>query len=503
MVCAALVAGCYDIADYDEFPGWPDHVPRDTDLDVDTGEIDTGEPDTGEPDTGEPDTGEPDTAETDSGEVDTSEPDTDSIDTETDIDTDEPDCDEWDPGESAVDVTAFCGEGELNSFDVPFTGDTALRIIGIYETDAPHHEMGDCEVQVDLQHDVALVFVAYEPVHWIVTDLGSGEIVQIIASGYYPPNVTAPDGVPVEIVDPYEEDWGMAFDFDDYEAHVVAASAEAATGLELTSFHGCYQSTWFEISEGCDGPPESPWPDCTVEGESFDGPDVSALDGVCEDVTSESYYCLALAQLGDVVVVGLDTGEICTVVDEAIESPTDVDSIAWLGQYLYSCPYEYNKLKRVDLTDGAIDEAFVWCGAIAGWNGGLLTKLPGWFGWDSGESLWFYPTFLDAQCQDPAELAFGTGNSRFTVYDDTLYSAWHSTDEIDVNSLPYGADLGTIFLEDYDTWVNGMSVIDGELLVLSATWPEDRIAVFDMGGGLLWDVPVSTDLGGLVCLPGN
>lgn len=492
--CAALVAGCYNIADYDEFPGWPDHVPRDTDLEVDTGEIDTGDPDTGEPDTAETDSGE---------EVDTSEPDTDSIDTETDIDTDEPDCDEWDPGVSAVDVTALCGEGELSSFNEPLTGDVALRIIGVYHSGGTDYDPGDCDVALNLDHDIALIVSAYDPVHWNVTNSGTGTITQIIADGYYEPVVTAPDGVPVTILGWDDSYWSSAYDFDDYDAHLLAEYAEAATGLELTSFHGCYEGHQFTVDEGCDGPPESPWPDCTVEGESFDGPEASALDGTCEGVTSESYYCLTFTEGGDVMALGLDTGDTCTVVDDAIDDVSYVDSITWLGPHLYACAGYFEKLHRVDLTDGTVDEAYVWCGGVAEWDGGLLTKWPGGWGPEAFDSMWFYPTFLDAQCQDPDEIPFGTGNSRFTVYGDNLYSAWHSTDEVDVNSLPYGADQGTIFLEDYDTWINGMSVIDGELLVLSASWPEDRVVVFDLGGGYLWEVPASGHHHGLYCLPGN
>lgn len=41
-----------------------------------------------------------------------------------------------------------------------------------------------------------------------------------------------------------------------------------------------------------------------------------------------------------------------------------------------------------------------------------------------------------------------------------------------------------------DSWVQGMAVIDGELLVHGATWPEDRVVVFDVDTGLeLWGSP--------------
>jgi len=497
--CAALAVGCYDVAEYDEFPSWPGDLPQDTDADWDTGEPDTGEPDTEEPDTGEPDSDSVDTeSDLDTDEPDTGEPDTGEEDTDTD------ECIEVDPGVAAVAASASCGEGELSSWNEPLLGDVALRIIGIYHAGGTDSDPGDCDVELNLDHDLVLVLSAYDPVHWHVTNSGSGEIVEIIVNSYDPQEITAPEGVPVTLTGYwYDSDfWGSAYSFDDYDAHVVTEEAEALTGLELTSFHGCYEGYQFTLEEGCDGPAESPWPDCTEEGEVMGPPDLAALGDACEEVTGESYFCASITADGEVVVLGLDTGDVCTVVPEVLEDPSYIHSIAWLDRWIYACPGPFHKLHRVDVTDGTVEEAFVWCESVGAWDDGLLTNLPGGLGPEANDSMWYYPTFLDAGCQSPTELSFGCENHRFTVDGDAVYSAWHSTDHVDVQSLPWGGDLGSIPLEGFDNWVNGMSVIDGELLVIYCS-NEARAVVFDLDGNYLWQAPTVSGLHGLACVAGG
>jgi hypothetical protein len=370
-------------------------------------------------------------------------------------------------------------------------------MIGIYEA-GPSDMMSDCQVELELYHDVALFLSSYESTHWIVTNDGPGEITEIIASGYYAQDVTAPDGVPVTISTDY---YGSAYTWNDYDAHELAAVAEAETGLELTSFHGCYEANHFTMVETCDEPIELPELDCMAETFPHDGPDVSALGSGCADVLAESYYCLTLSQANEVALLGLDTGTVCPVVSTSLGSLSQVNSIGWLEDQLYSCGGSGERLARVDVVDGTVEEAYVWCEAVAAYDGGLLAEPS--YPLDWGGEMWFYPSFTDALCLEPEVLTVDINNSRHTVYESTLYSAWHSTSEVDVMSLPDGTYQETITLEGYDTWVNGMSVIGGSLLVMSATWPENRVAVFDMSGTFLWEVEVSTHLYGLSCLAGG
>ena len=67
-----------------------------------------------------------------------------------------------------------------------------------------------------------------------------------------------------------------------------------------------------------------------------------------------------------------------------------------------------------------------------------------------------------------------------TVHGSTLYSAWHSTVEIQVHDLPTESTLPSIFPEGYDTWVWGMAVTDDGLLALAS---RGEINMFDVATG--------------------
>ena len=203
-------------------------------------------------------------------------------------------------------------------------------------------------------------------------------------------------------------------------------------------------------------------------------------------------------------ILGLDTGSICPFLGIPPQGGGTLhESIAWMDNYLYFCGGGYNKLIRVDITTGTTEEAFVYCQAVSNYGNKILVE-PDWSEGQYFGEMWLYDTFRRAECRDPTVLSVALNNTRNTVYGDTLYTAWHSTDTIEKVALPGGAWDGDIYLENYDTWVNGMSVIDDDLLVVSASWPEGRVAVFDVATGLsLWDVPVNQMIYGLYCMSNN
>jgi len=80
--------------------------------------------------------------------------------------------------------------------------------------------------------------------------------------------------------------------------------------------------------------------------------------------------------------------------------------------------------------------------------------------------------------------------SRLGIHGDTLYTAWHSTAEIDVYDVITATYQHTLQLEDYDTWVRGISQVHDLLYVLddgrgAHADQGQRIAVFDASTGLL------------------
>lgn len=56
--------------------------------------------------------------------------------------------------------------------------------------------------------------------------------------------------------------------------------------------------------------------------------------------------------------------------------------------------------------------------------------------------------------------------SRLGVCEDELYTAWHSTNELDVYDPTTGAYLHTLPLDDFDTWVWGISMVGGQVHVI-------------------------------------
>ncbi|MCB9745700.1 MAG: hypothetical protein H6740_24210 [Alphaproteobacteria bacterium] len=105
-----------------------------------------------------------------------------------------------------------------------------------------------------------------------------------------------------------------------------------------------------------------------------------------------------------------------------------------------------------------------------------------------------------ARYPDVAALAAGTPDlvlnrpfnaSRYAAADGELFGAWHSTDEVDVVDSGTGAHLRTLSLEDWDTWVQGMSVVDDTLYLVDDERSDNysgrgvRIAAYDKQTGTL------------------
>ncbi len=117
-----------------------------------------------------------------------------------------------------------------------------------------------------------------------------------------------------------------------------------------------------------------------------------------------------------------------------------------------------------------------------------------------------YHSFDDLVSDTPAAtIEADLWASRMTATSDRLYSAWHSTNEIDVNDVHTGAYIGTLQLEGYDDWIQGMSVRGGELLLMRAASYVHYFARFDLTtGAFLGEVEI-TDMyytnraGGLWC----
>ena len=116
------------------------------------------------------------------------------------------------------------------------------------------------------------------------------------------------------------------------------------------------------------------------------------------------------------------------------------------------------------------------CEAVTEYQGGFLLS-------DSAnlDILFHYPDFesmgsggaLEAFRVDPQF-------SRLSTRGDTLFTAWHSTNTVQVEDLPSESAMPSLLLEGFDDWVDGMSATsDGRLYVLSS----ETIFAFDVTTG--------------------
>ncbi len=397
--------------------------------------------------------------------------------------------------EGPVNLEYECGEGALSAHHEEDFGGTALRVLGIYEAD--DEEFGPVAVTVDNEEDVVLVLSAYEPVHWHVTEAHAGAIQQIVLGGDPTSLVTAPDTVPVGFLGSSS----TSFDWWDPKTREVVDLAEIAAGTGLRSFHGCYSASSFTFTDGTGPLVHTGEPDCESEEEGLaNGPDTSVVAASCPAVVEEAQYCLGRT-VDAVVAIGLDSGDICPVVDVPVESSGGLPtSMAWYGSDLYAFEGEHGNLTRTSLEDGSQQRSFAYGTAVAGFAGELL-MLPDGSDPSNIQQLWAAANLTEAHCGAHTVLPLQIMGSRLATDGGRIYAANHSTSEIEVFEPPQETPVRKIELQDFETWIMGMSVLDGEALAINATRTEGSILVFDLHDGeRIREIPVDLDLGGLACM---
>jgi len=247
--------------------------------------------------------------------------------------------------------------------------------------------------------------------------------------------------------------------------------------------------------------------DADSETETDTGSDsVSDTDSVswpaeCDPIMAEAWYCISL--FGDHVgLIGLETGATCTLFASGYSGDPQVDSLARIGSYLYSC--ETPTVYRWSLVDGTWETLDSNCTAVAEWNGHLLVMPQG------SESAWndelfSFDSWDDLAADEYSVIDVEYHASTMAVDGDTLYFAWHLTSELGVASLADGTPLPSVPLDSYEGWIWGMSATDDGLLVLLKMDP--NLYIYDSyDGTLLWTVHAYADGApprGLVCYTGG
>jgi len=396
--------------------------------------------------------------------------------------------------EGPVNLAHDCN-GTLSVHHEADAGGDALRILALYEGSAAD-EMAEVTVHVDLDETTVLLLTSYEPIAWHVD--GGGGLERVIAEGDFGTQVSAPDGVDVD-VRPFD---GGTHDWWAPGTRGLVERGEDDSGLALRSFHGCYAASEFTLSAGTGEYEHTGEPSCDDESESeIAEPNAGLLSGVCDTVTAESAYCLARSREG-LAVVGLDSGNTCPVLDleDADEGPFPT-SMAWIGDHVYTCEGQYGNLVRTSLADGSRQFSFAYCDAVTARNGELL-MLPNNSSGQYLDQLWAAASFQDAHCGVHDVIPADLHASRLTAEGGRVYASWHAASEVAYYNPGSAQPNGYVDLEGFDGWIHGLAVLEQERLVVNATPQDERLEIFEIpGGDHLQAIPVAQDLYGMVCLP--
>ncbi len=196
----------------------------------------------------------------------------------------------------------------------------------------------------------------------------------------------------------------------------------------------------------------------------------------CDSIMQEDWYCYSvihyLPNNNYVGLVGVVSGNLCNITQVPYFDFTISNGIAIVGDDAYFCDGGMDMVYRVSLLNGTTEEfdfeaAYgAYCKSMAAWDGDLVI-MPTGGDPPYDDNLLVYSSFSDIVALNPTFLNIFTANTRFTIHDQTMYTAWHSADHIDVYPLPSGTPNTTVALENYDYGIWGMSVTDDDLLIIT------------------------------------
>ena len=403
---------------------------------------------------------------------------------------------------------------------IPTQQASELQVVGVYESDCTRmatESPFECLVPREpitvvvgpRSKPVVLALVAYDAVTWRIEVQPGATVERVLIGGYQAQTV---EGVAAGIVESlpvgqYAYGWEITNNSGGGGYWQMMAGIRDATGLVETSFQGCYTGARFTIPYAAD-PPTTCEPSLVTGDESVAQSDVAFPQ--CAAVAAESATCLSILD-GGPALVGVDSGTVCSLGGSQWTGSADPSgaSVGWLGEVLYQCTYG-DGLVRIDLRSWARELLEMPCEAVADDGDSLLVK-PGYSG--SGDIFDLggvyrvngYQGLLAGEASRLPQLSIS--NERFTVNRGLVYSAWHSTNTIDVDDLVTGAAVRQVTLEGYDGWIFGLDVTDdGRLFVAGMDDAGTLLMIFDArSGARLGQHRIGAPWGaaGLACRPGT
>ena len=124
-----------------------------------------------------------------------------------------------------------------------------LHILSAYESS----NNGAVYVHVDRPTQMTLVLSSYEPVLWVVTTGTNTQIDKILLNGYHSQSISVNSSIPVETrsYDQTVSNFGnwcgysLPYNGGGCDTNQLLNGVTAYTGLDWTSFHGCYAASQF------------------------------------------------------------------------------------------------------------------------------------------------------------------------------------------------------------------------------------------------------------------
>jgi hypothetical protein len=173
----------------------------------------------------------------------------------------------------------------------------------------------------------------------------------------------------------------------------------------------------------------------------------------------------------------LESGLSCQVGQfEGVEA-SGPNSMAVLGTSVHLCAGGLDAFYRLDVATWAAEETGFSCSSVTSYADKLLVLDPMGFGQVS-----LYDSFEDVVGHAAATvLPFTVNNSVLAASGETLLTAWHSTNELELYGLPSGSPYEVVPLEGFDDWVRGIALLGDRIAVLSSGY----VATFTRDGGTL------------------
>ena len=422
---------------------------------------------------------------------------------EQDDNTRDEDCDGLLGETGGVAVTFADCDGAESRFVQATDSDSRLRIISILD---PATDGGSIDVRVDVNEPTTLVLSGDGERQWVITEVNPDTIERVLVSNEASVTVDGLSSVIVDIFSEAIDDSSLSEpvdSWDDPDARSLLFEVENRRLQSLDSFHSCHRTSAVTITSGTPLAVTEGYPECGEESESFESlaaPDrgvVAAVSG-CASVVSESALCLSTTAAG-VVATGLDSGAACTVIDSDVD--LTAQSITWGGDDLYLCSSEHRILTRLDLGDGTLEKAYIYCDGVTEWGGELLlfphSDDPFFDAW---RGYTFY-SFETAQCVGPTQiLPDAPVETRFTTSGDVLSALWGTGETLQRYDLPDIDLIDTVTLEGVEGLLYGLSALGGDRVVINTSAGGFLRIHSATTGELLDAVPVAEVSSGLVCV---